>query len=113
MGYHVAILRTAAGVPSPILSSELSDATRAVSGWSLTQGETPTLTYSPNGEEIVSLWHTDGELWAKNPSDEGLSAMIALAEQLEARVRGDELETYRTPTSSYVHPDDRAAVNES
>ena len=32
--------------------------------------------------------------------------MLDLAAPLGARVRGDEGETYRTPTESYVHPDD-------
>lgn len=34
--------------------------------------------------------------------------MLGLADELGARVRGDELETYRTPTETYRHRDDDA-----
>ncbi len=37
--------------------------------------------------------------------------MIELAGALRARVRGDELETYRTPDESYTHPDDETGVD--
>lgn len=32
--------------------------------------------------------------------------MLEVAAQLNARVRGDEFETYRLPTETYTHPDD-------
>lgn len=39
-----------------------------------------------------------------------LVLLLELAGLLHARVRGDELETYRTADETYVHPDDRAEL---
>ena len=64
-------------------------------------------------EEAPTLWFSDGELWAKNPSNDTVTSMLRLAAHLGARVRGDELETYRTATESYLHPDDAEAKTES
>jgi hypothetical protein len=50
---------------------------------------------------------SEGELWTSNPSMPLLEPMIELAGYLGARVRGDELETYRTVDDRYIHPDDR------
>ena len=36
--------------------------------------------------------------------------MLELAEPWNARVRGDEYETYTTPDTTYIHPDDQAKV---
>lgn len=60
-------------------------------------------------EDAPALWLNDGKLWTTNPSEDTLTAMIAFAGHLGARVRGDELETYRTATETYLHPDDTEA----
>jgi hypothetical protein len=60
----------------------------------------------------VALWLSNDELWTKNPTEATLSVMLQFATHLGARVRGDELETYRTPTETYLHPDDAAAKDE-
>lgn len=59
------------------------------------------------GDESEIVIVDDGELWASNPSEPLLALMIELAGYLDARVRGDELETYRTVDDTYIHPDDR------
>lgn len=48
----------------------------------------------------------DGELWSSTPDDDFIGLMIELAKLLGARVRGDELESYRTLDEVYEHPDD-------
>ena len=58
------------------------------------------------------IWK-NGEIWTKNPDRETLQVMLDLAERLKARVRGDELETYRTPEEIYKHPDDRVLIEAS
>jgi len=49
------------------------------------------------------------ELWARNPDERLLEAMIELARLLGARVRNDDFETLRSVDECYLHPDDRAA----
>ena len=75
------------------------------------QSSSVTLSDSDNGD--IRLWLQDGELWTKSPDERCIAAMIGLANLLEARVRGDELETYRTPTETYLHPDDRTVAKQA
>ena len=110
MGYHVHILRTRGVEKIPITEEEVS---RLLSG-------NPDFRENrdANGEAIVELscdeespsclWFSEGELWTRNPDERTIDAMCKLAALLGGRVRGDELETYRSSTESYCHPDDEA-----
>jgi hypothetical protein len=61
------------------------------------------------GDEVrATLTWSDGEIWTKSPDDDVLAMLLQVANRLDARVRGDELETYRGVGDTYVHPDDRA-----
>ncbi len=51
-----------------------------------------------------------GQIATKVVEDDVLPVLLALAANLGARVRGDELETYRGLGDTYVHPDDAQAV---
>jgi len=115
MGYHVTTLRTRQGRPSPIAREEVEATVGARPALQASPGEGRTLevTVKALGEESPLLVWQDGELWAKNPEAETLRLMLDLAGSLGARVRGDELETYRTPTETYVHPDDAALVRQA
>jgi hypothetical protein len=101
MGCHVTILRTRGKVALPIGEDEIERAASALSGWRYDRAER-----TLHADGGLRLWFTDGELWTKNPDDVALERMIALAEVLDARVRGDEGETYRSPDDAYAHPDD-------
>lgn len=57
-----------------------------------------------NGEHFLNIH--GGELWIKNPEENDIADMIHIANQLEARVRGDEFETYDSVNHSYIHPED-------
>lgn len=105
MGYHVTILRSSKGKQLPISLNEAVSATKSIEGWSYTETP-PTFEYS-GAEGSCALWYQDGELWTKNPEEWGINAMIVLARRLEARVRGDEWETYDTD-KTYLHLDDIA-----
>jgi hypothetical protein len=48
----------------------------------------------------------DGQLWTTNPDDDEIETMLQVARRLNARVRGDELETFSSVRETYVHPDD-------
>jgi len=103
LGYHVSIVRTEGGVASPLSESEISEAVKesavfAFDGKSLFR----------SGELFLSF--LNGELWLKNPTERDIEDMLALAEKLKSRVRGDELETYRSTTDGYAHPDDSEAI---
>jgi hypothetical protein len=114
MGYHVTILRTRGGEPDPITRAELDHLLSArpdlreaeEDGFRIIAGK------RTDGSDVSVAW-TDGELWAKNPDDETVQWMLELASALGARVRGDELETYRTVDESYLHPDDRELLRAS
>ena len=105
MGYHVSIVRTSSGRAEPITPGELQEHSTLNSEWVLDTSDT-TPSYSYTGVTPLTCWLTDGELWTKNPDNQGLEIMVGLADQLKARVRGDEFETYRDDLSTYVHPDD-------
>ncbi len=110
MSYHVTILRTAGEQQVSISLDEAKTAISEIPGWEYLAGKDVAFVFSQAGKEIACLWYQDGELWAKNPEQEAIARMVALAEKLDARVRGDEYETYTSPTETYTHPDDAALV---
>lgn len=112
MSYHVAIMRTRAGAPHPLSKEEVLAAAPAhpeVRCEVSSDGELTVVLRQADPESPV-LWFQDGELWTKNPDEETLAFMVSFASTLGARVRGDELETYRTAQEAYLHPDDAKLV---
>jgi hypothetical protein len=103
VGYHVSIIRTSASHSMPISHAEVVAVPERVPGWEYSEEKKALISEAEHG---AVLWFSDGELWTKNPKEEVLTAMITVASVLGARVRGDELETYRTANDWYVHPDD-------
>lgn len=57
------------------------------------------------GHEVI-LFVSNGEIWVERPGREEIAFLLKIADEIAGRVRGDELETYRTPDETYVHPDD-------
>jgi len=108
MGYHVAILRSVGNKQSPITFEEASLAASEVGGWQVSS-EDEELSRVLDDQSHLTLWFDEGQLWSKNPTDAGIAAMLVLAHQLSARVRGDEFETYKTVNESFLHPDDKHA----
>jgi hypothetical protein len=109
MGYHLTVLRTRGDQQLPISKQEFAAATRTVPELTL-EDTGDAARYERDGELRAMLFWNDGEIWTKVPEDDVIVVLLALAEKLKARVRGDELETYRSPGDSYTHPDDAAAV---
>ena len=108
MGYHVTILRTRQGRPVAIELAAILAAARAMPGVEVVASGQQFVLRKDGGEQLTLFWQ-DGEAWTSNPDEAALAVMLELAERLDARVRGDEFETYRTPQDSYFHPDDRKA----
>jgi hypothetical protein len=104
MGYHLTILRSANGKQLPISLDEAIAATREIGGWAFIESP-PTFELRKN-ERDCTLWYQDGELWAKTPESWELEPMLVLARYLNARVRGDEWETYESLEKTFLHPDD-------
>jgi hypothetical protein len=104
MGYHVTILRSAAGKQQPIALDEARAAAASIDGWECV--DSPPTFALEREERTLTLWYNDGELWTKNPDAWGLDQMVRLAGALDARVRGDEFETYSSSDETYSHPDD-------
>lgn len=104
MSYHVTILRTAKGKQLPISLEEAISAASEINGWQYLESP-PTFEFHSN-EGSCTLWHQDGELWTKTPEEWHLAVMAALAKRLDARVRGDEWETYDETGTAFQHPDD-------
>jgi len=105
MGYHLTILKTQNGAAVPIETGPVCEALEARSD-AVFDEDTGVIRFTDSRGTEHQLKHQDGEIWTSNPDDECLQFMIDLANDLEARVRGDEFETYRTLHKTYLHPDD-------
>ena len=105
MGYHVTILRSKDAAYVPITLEEVQKAVQLLEGWEYIEQNHTFIKESSNGD-TCTLWYDNGELWTKAPSHWDLQQMIDLASKLDARVRGDEFETYKTADEWYKHPDD-------
>lgn len=105
MGYHVTILRTQERQTIPIAKVEVLELAKIFPKWTYDANQ-DALVSTDEHAEAPALWFSEGKLWTTTPSDETLTSMIALANHLHARVRGDEFETYRTANETYLHPDD-------
>jgi hypothetical protein len=110
MGYHVTILRTNQGQQIPISLEEVVSVTSSIDGWRYL--ESPSTFEFHCKDDLCTLWYQDGELWTKGPEEWQLCVMISLAKRLNARVRGDEFETYITENETYQHPDDKSEIDD-
>lgn len=111
MGYHVTILRTQNGRSVPITRTEVDSLLASLPGSRIHPDERNedvlNVVIAKDGKDVSWLAFRDGELWTKNPEDDEIQVMIDIATRLGARVRGDEFETFRTPTETFFHPDDK------
>lgn len=111
MGYHLTILRTNGKQSIPIDQVEIESLPRTFPDWQFDTKQIALVSVD-DSDDAPALWFTDGQLWTTNPSNETIASMIAIANKLGARVRGDEFETYRTVNETYPHPDDKEALAE-
>ena len=116
MGYHVLITRERHGSESDIALDDWIAYVRASADLEF---ETPTGTDKASefmrsihaaqwsGAEGAWLGWSHGEIWTKNPPEELIHHMIAIAPEFHARVRGDEGEFYRSAEDVYYEEDGR------
>ena len=64
--------------------------------------------YSPEDENIV-LFYKNNELWANTTDDNVIAILLAISSVLKdgTRVRGDNLETFKSVSETYIHEDDK------
>ena len=106
MGYHVTILRTKGGNSEPISKSEVCEVVSRFPSLFI-KGKI----IFRNERHFLSIDEENGELWCKNPDEEEMVEMLQLANEMNARVRGDEFETYKSINETYIHPDDKKFVD--
>jgi hypothetical protein len=105
MGYDVSILKTASGRRQRFSEQDFIALTTKFPEWSY-DSSSQTLLKQTGEEEGFWLDLSPLELTAKEPNKTQVQLMIEIAQALGGRVRGDDLETYRTPTETFNHPDD-------
>lgn len=117
MGYHVRILRTQAGQELPISRDEVEVLARNIGAKiepsSLRGAELDFVLPVEQGARSYRFIFQHGQLWTNNPEEDELVAMIEVANRLNARVRGDEFETYRSANETYIHSDDKNELDQS
>lgn len=111
MSYHLTILRSENGKLQRISLDEAIAATSHLRGW-VFDGRQNSFEFS-GFEGSVTLWFQDGELWTEFYDAWQFAPLLALAEQLGARLRGDEFETYSSAETTFSHPDDVQLQRES
>ena len=104
MSYHLTILRSSQRKQIPIALDEAKVAAQNL-GWEYQNSPPTFLRHAENA--TCTLWYKDGELWVKTPEPWEVEQLLALAQHLDARVRGDEFETYKSIDKTFFHPDDQ------
>ena len=54
---------------------------------------------SPAGNYVTWLWWVEGRVITKNPEAEFVDKMVSVAKKLNAKVQGDDGETYQSSTA--------------
>lgn len=117
MGYHVAITRDTHAQEIPISQAEwesfISNTPALVAIPPETQDKhTDIAAYLADDKDCWLAW-SDGAIWAKTPDDKLMQFMIAAAQSLNARVRGDEGEYYRAPDDYYYETENGDSISPS
>jgi hypothetical protein len=112
VSYHITILRTKKGKRYSIDGVEFAAAARGFPELRF-DSAAGKADYFRAGELRASLFLQEGEIWTQVAEPDVIEVMIRLANVLEARVRGDEFETYRSVDDTYTHPDDEKERDEA
>lgn len=99
MGYHLKITRELSPNRVGISLNEISAYFQESQDFKYLP-ETETWVWNGDGESC--LWHTDEVVWTKNPSEDFIKYMIGMAASLNAIVRGDQGEYYRSIDDVFI-----------
>lgn len=110
MGYHLSIVKSnSAGESEPIPLDLVQRLPELIKGFELVDPnakEVLTFEYRDESTHFYLYWH-HGELWSEATQSKEINKLIEVAEALDGRLRGDELETYISSTETYIHADDK------
>lgn len=104
MGYHVELVRNGR---LKVAWEELAVVAASRAGWGVDHIKRQIEIVNHGEPRGLLIWDVEAP-WLKSP-DDVLVALIDLAANLDARVRGDELESCRSAEDGYIDPDDTAA----
>jgi len=113
MSYHINIIKTTEDKQIPIDKKDVLAFIELNSAIEIINSKEDSILMQYNfadGGQFDLFWK-NGEIWTENPEKETVSAMIEIAHHFDARVRGDELETYKTSEETYIHPHDDKLFN--
>lgn len=107
MGYHVSLIRENNGKIEPIGREEIIGIISSCPDFSYEDRENylNLKKISAYGGAVYFIYQ-DGELYVKNPTEIQLEEFILLAQKLGGRIRGENFETYRTGSETYIHEND-------
>lgn len=105
MSYGYKIVKTKNSELLSIPLELVNQAVKSRKGWSSGQQENKFRFQGKIGE--FSAHYDDGVIWASRIGGETLEEFISMAKLLDARVSGEEYETYETAEKWYIHPDDQ------
>ncbi len=110
MGYHLTVLKTEQGKPVPVSRNQVEGLIESRNDLAFKPDDAGCLliTKPAFGDASPLLVWQNGEIWTDNADRNTLDLLLGIAEKLNARVRGDELETYATCDETYIHQDDKA-----
>ncbi len=118
-GYHLSIVRTKSeGEEIPIERDEVLDLVKKLDALEVykSSDDDLDLIYKLPGDRVIYLFWAPGDLWIEDTEEdeqvtrETVEKLVQLARHFNARVRGEELETYRSFDDTYVHPHDAKLI---
>lgn len=106
MGYHISIVRKSGRKIKPIAKEEWEQLVASSPDLSFEQTEDGIKAVAWKRNDEIKGWldWCDGEIWTNTPENDLVQKMIEIAEKLNARVRGDEGEYYRSTDKTYYDP---------
>lgn len=114
MSYHLSIVKTTPQGQIPISKGDVLEYVKFNDSIEVVNSKSDALImqcHLDNGR-LMDLFWNNGELWVENPDGEIIDALVNIASYFNARVRGDELETYISSKETYIHPDDKEVLEQ-
>lgn len=107
MSYFLTVVKTDGNGQVWIDRKEVIDIVASSDGYSYEDlGDYLNIKITDSAGKSFYCAYRNGEVFAKNPEPEHIGYLIEFAKKLGGRVRGDQLETYKSAYETYAHPDD-------
>ena len=103
MGYHLNLIKNDG---KSFILNEIKTALHNNTDFELQEKGKVVKIFSKEEENDLVAFYHNGMIWSEKYSEEQIIFLLKLSNALDARVRGDEYETYETSTKTFIHPDD-------